>query len=136
MLPAEYTPPAETPTEEYPLMLTSGRVMLHYNAGAMTRHTKSLMNREPELFVQVNPQTAESYGVREQAEALVTTRRGEARARVRLTRRIPPGVLFMPFHFPEMNLLTNDALDPSAKIPEYKVAACRIRPVEEGDGHA
>jgi len=136
MRPAEYIPPAEATSEEYPLVLTSGRVVLHYNAGAMTRRTKSLQEREPELFVQVNPQTAESFGVREQAEALVTTRRGEAKARVRITRRIPPGVLFMPFHFPEMNLLTNDALDPAAKIPEYKVAACRIRSVEEGDGHA
>jgi len=136
MLAAEYLPPAETTSDEYPLVLTSGRVVLHYNAGAMTRRTKSLQEREPELFVQVNPQTAESFGVREQADALVTTRRGEARARVRLTRRIPPGVLFMPFHFPEMNLLTNDALDPTAGIPEYKAAACRIRPVEEGDGHA
>ena len=136
MMPAEYIPPAETPSDEYPLMLTSGRVVLHYNAGAMTRRTRSLREREPELFVQVNPQTAESYGIRNQTEALVTTRRGDAKARVRITRRIPPGVLFMPFHFPEMNLLTNDALDPTAKIPEYKVAACRIRPVEKGDGHA
>ena len=136
MLPAEYIPPAEATSEEYPLVLTSGRVVLHYNAGAMTRRTRSLQEREPELFVQVNPHTAELYGVREQAAALVSTRRGEAKAKVRITRRIPPGVLFMPFHFPEMNLLTNDALDPTAKIPEYKVAACRIRPVEEGDGHA
>lgn len=136
MMPAEYIPPAETPTDEYPLVLTSGRVVLHYNAGAMTRRTRALQEREPDLFVQVNPQTAELYGIGEQAEALVTTRRGEARAKVRLTRRIPPGVLFMPFHFPEMNLLTDDALDPTAKIPEYKVSACRIRPVEEGDGHA
>ena len=136
MMPAEYIPPAETTSDEYPLMLTSGRVVLHYNAGAMTRRTKSLQEREPELFVQINPQTAESFGIGEQAEALVQTRRGEAKAKVRITRRIPPGVLFMPFHFPEMNLLTNDALDPTAKIPEYKVAACRIQPVEEGDGHA
>ncbi len=67
---------------------------------------------------------------------MVTTRRGEARAKVRITRSIPPGVLFMPFHFPEMNFLTNDALDPTAKIPEYKAAACCIRPAGEGDGHA
>jgi formate dehydrogenase (coenzyme F420) alpha subunit len=136
MSPAEYVPPAETTSDEYPLVLTSGRVVLHYNAGAMTRRTRSLHEREPELFVQINPQTAKSYGVGEQAEALVTTRRGEAKAKVRITRRIPPGVLFMPFHFPEMNLLTNDALDPTAKIPEYKVAACRIRPAKEGGGHA
>ena len=136
LMPAEYNPPAETTSDEYPLVLTSGRVVLHYNAGAMTRRTKSLQEREPELFVQINPQTAESFGVREQVDALVQTRRGEAKAKVRITHRIPPGVLFMPFHFPEMNLLTNDALDPTAKIPEYKVAACRIRPVEEGGGHA
>ena len=136
MSPVEYLPPAEATSDEYPLVLTSGRVVLHYNAGAMTRRTRALQEREPELFVQVNPQTAKSYGVREQAEALVQTRRGEAKAKVRITRRIPPGVLFMPFHFPEMNFLTNDALDPTAKIPEYKVAACRIRPVEEGGGHA
>ena len=136
MLPAEYVLPAETTSDDYPLVLTSGRVVLHYNAGAMTRRTRALQEREPELFVQINPQTAKFYGVGEQAEALVTTRRGEAKAKVRITRRIPPGVLFMPFHFPEMNLLTNDALDPTAKIPEYKVAACRIRPAEEGDGYA
>ncbi len=136
MAPVEYIPPAEVTSEEYPLVLTSGRVVLHYNTGAMTRRTRALQERESELFVQVNPQTAELYGVQEQAEALVVTRRGKARARVRVTRRIPPGVLFMPFHFPEMNLLANDALDPIAKIPEYKVAACRIRPIEEGDGHA
>lgn len=136
MMPAEYIPPAETPTEEYPLVLTSGRVVLHYNSGAMTRRTHALEEREPELFVQINPQTAESYGVREQTEAFVTTRRGEARAKVRLTSRIPPGVLFMPFHFPETNLLTNEALDPTASIPEYKVAACRIRAAGEGGGHA
>ena len=132
MTPVEYLPPAELTSDEYPLVLTSGRVVMHYNAGAMTRRTKSLKQREPELFVQVNPQTAERYGVQEQAEALVSTRRGKAKAKVRVTRRIPPGVLFMPFHFPEMNLLTNDALDPTAKIPELKVAACRIQPVKEG----
>ena len=132
MTPVEYLPPAELTSDEYPLVLTSGRVVMHYNAGAMTRRTKSLKQCEPELFVQVNPQTAERYGVQEQAEALVSTRRGDAKAKVRVTRRIPPGVLFMPFHFPEMNLLTNDALDPTAKIPELKVAACRIQPVKEG----
>ena len=135
MTPIEYIPPAEITSDEYPLVLTSGRVAMHYNAGAMTRRTKSLKQREPELFVQVNPQTAEIYGVQEQAQALVSTRRGEAKAKVRVTRRIPPGVLFMPFHFPEMNLLTNDALDPTARIPELKVAACRIQPVEEGGGN-
>ena len=144
--PVEYTLPAEATSEEYPLVLTSGRVVMHFNAGAMTRRTRALMEREPELFVQVNPTTAKQYGLREQTEALVSTRRGKVKARVRVTRRTPPGVLFMPFHFPELNLLTNDALDPTAKIPEYKVAACSIRPVkrpankssaaQKGGGHA
>jgi predicted molibdopterin-dependent oxidoreductase YjgC len=136
MVPVEYVPPAESTCDEYPLVLTSGRVVLHYNAGAMTRRTRALQEREPELFVQINPQTAELYGVQGRAEAWVSTRRGKAKAKVRVTRRIPPGVLFMPFHFPDMNLLTNDALDPTAKIPEYKVAACRIQPVKKGGGHA
>ena len=76
----------------------------------------------------MNHQTAAQFGIKEDGMATVTTRRGQATAIARLTRQIPEGVLFMPFHFLETNQLTNDALDPTAKIPEYKVAACRIEP--------
>jgi len=127
--PVEYKLPVEATSEEYPLVLTSGRVVLHYNSGAMTRRTRSLSQREPELFVQLNNETADRYGIKNDEMAIVTTRRGQATAKARVSRQIPEGVLFMPFHFEGTNQLTIDALDPIAKIPEYKVAACRIEPV-------
>ena len=128
MKPVVCQAPVEETTAEYPLVLTCGRVVMHYNSGSMTRRTRSLMRREPNLFVQLHPDTAKAYGIVE-GLARVSTRRGRVVAQVKISRRIPEGVLFMPFHFPEMNLLTIDALDPTAKIPEYKVAACRIEPV-------
>lgn len=128
MTPIEYHQAVEQTSAEYPLVLTNGRVVMHYNAGAMTRRTRALMNREPSLFVQLNPETAKRYGITN-GLAKVITRRGEATAKTKISRQIPEGILFMPFHFPEMNFLTIDALDPTAKIPEYKVAACRIEPV-------
>ena len=132
--PVEYQAPAEETSQDFPLVLTSGRVVLHYNAGAMTRRTPALRRREPDLFVQVHPDTARQYGILNEEFATVSTRRGQAQAVARLSDAIPPGVLFMPFHFPETNRLTNDALDPTARIPEYKVAACRIEPVGREGG--
>lgn len=129
--PVEHIEPTEPTSVEYPLVLTSGRVVLHYNSGSMTRRSPSLLSREPEMFVQINPETAKAYGLITDESAQVTTRRGCVQARVRLSWRIPPGVLFMPYHFPLMNQLTIDVLDPVAKIPEYKVAACRIEPLSE-----
>ena len=131
MKPVEHVEPAEPTSDEYPLVLTSGRVVLHYNSGSMTRRSPALLSREPVMFVQVNPETAEVFGLIAGESAQVITRRGSVRARVCVSRRIPPGVLFMPYHFPTMNQLTIDALDPTAKIPEYKVAACRIEPFME-----
>jgi formate dehydrogenase major subunit len=127
MKPVEHKLPIEQFTPEYPLVLTNGRVVMHYNSGSMTRRTRALRNREPDLFVQINPETAKQYGVTE-GLAKVITRRGETTAHAKFSRQIPEGVLFMPFHFSEVNFLTIDALDPTAKIPEYKVAVCRIEP--------
>lgn len=126
--PVEYIPPVEETSDEYPLMLTTGRVVMHYNAGAMTRRTKSLRSREPVLFVQIHPATAQRYGISDGKPAQVITRRGGVEAKAKVTRLIAENLLFMPFHFPETNILTIDALDPKAKIPEYKVAACKIVP--------
>jgi len=131
MQPVEYQPPAEETSTDFPLVLTSGRVVMHYNTGAMTRRTRALFRREPELFLQIHPDTAERFGIVSGSAARVISRRGAAVARVRVTRQIPTGVIFLPFHFPATNRLTTDALDPTAKIPEYKVAACRIEPVDE-----
>jgi formate dehydrogenase alpha subunit len=132
MIPIEYQIPFEPTSPEYPLVLTNGRVVMHYNSGSMTRRTRALLDREPELFVQINPETAEQYGITTD-QVKVITPRGYATAHTKLSRQIPQGVLFMPFHFSDVNFLTIDALDPTAKIPEYKVAACRIEPVSEGN---
>ena len=129
-----YHPPAEETSKEYPFLLTTGRVVMHYNSGTMTRRTPALCQREPELFVQLNPATAQSLGLADGKMACISTRRGEIQARARITRQIGAGVAFLPFHFPETNVLTVDALDPKAKIPEYKVAACQITPVDGKKG--
>ena len=129
--PVEYQPPVEEPSDDYPLILTTGRVVMHYNAGAMTRRTKALHRREPELFVEIHPKTAQRYGIENSEMMAVRTRRGTTKAKARITRQIAPDVVFMPFHFQGTNLLTIDALDPKAKIPEYKVAACRLETLDE-----
>lgn len=128
--PVVYQPPAEKISKNFPILLTTGRVVMHYNSGAMTRRISALRRREPELFVQLHPTTAQSLGVRDGKMARISTRRGEVQARVKVTRQISEDVAFLPFHFPDTNLLTNDKLDPKAKIPEYKVAACQITPVD------
>jgi formate dehydrogenase major subunit len=134
MRPVEYQLPAEETSPLFPLVLTSGRVVLHYNTGEMTRRTKALRSREPELFVQLNPVTAERYRIRPDSAAKIITQRGFTVATARVTAQIPEGVVFLPFHFPETNQLTNDALDPIARIPEYKVAACRVEPAHDYEG--
>jgi len=135
VVPCDYAPPVEEPDEEYPLTLTTGRVVLHYNSGAMTRRTKALHDREPCVFVEISEVDAQARGIANGSKVGVRTRRGECLAAARITRNVPTGVVFMPFHFPGTNALTVDALDREAKIPEFKVAACEIESREdEGDG--
>lgn len=126
LVPATYTEPAESPDHDYPLLLTTGRTTLHYNSGAMTRRTPGLSDREPELYLEIHPADAAAAHIAAGETVTVCTRRGELMARARITESIRPGVVFLPFHFPGTNRLTQDALDPEAKIPEYKVAACRV----------
>ncbi len=97
----------------------------------MSRHSKGLKEIYPEGLVEIHPQDAESIGCREGDVVMVESRRGKVEGKVNVTRKTSPGVIFMTFHFPEVltNLLTNDALDPIAKIPEYKVCAVKIRKV-------
>ncbi len=122
-----YLPPPEPASPEFPLILTTGRTALHYNSGSMTRRTPSLTDREPDVFVEVHPDDAEALGMSEGERVAVATVRGTIDARLRLSERMKPGVVFLPFHFPETNRLTLDALDPQAKIPEYKASACRLQ---------
>ncbi len=126
MVPVEYKPAAEEESHEYPFLLTTGRVAVHHNAGSMTRRCPSLLEREPDLFVEINIDDAKARGIANGDEVSVKTPRGHTAAKARLTDRLKPGVLFMPFHFPGTNILTNDVTDPEARIPEFKVSAASI----------
>jgi predicted molibdopterin-dependent oxidoreductase YjgC len=124
----EYIPPAEPPDSEYPLILSTGRVLYHYHTGTMTRLAKGSMERCPESLVEIHPFDAERRGIQDGQAVKVTSRRGTLRAKAKVTTRSDQGMIFMNFHFHEaaVNLLTNQALDPIGKIPEYKVCAVRV----------
>jgi formate dehydrogenase alpha subunit len=124
--PVDYRPPAELPDDEYPLLLTTGRVVMHYNAGTMTMRSAPLLKRSPELFIEINPADAQKLGIVSGEEVTVVTRRGNTTAKASVSQNTAVGTVFMPFHFAGTNFLTIDALDLKAKIPEYKVAACKI----------
>jgi formate dehydrogenase alpha subunit len=122
---------AELPDEEYPFILTTGRLMFHWHTGTMTRRSEKLEQEVPEAYVEMHPDDAARVGLDGSRRVRVASRRGEIELVVRVTPRIRPGVVFVPFHFAEAaaNALTNAALDPIAKIPEYKVCAVRVEPV-------
>jgi formate dehydrogenase major subunit/formate dehydrogenase alpha subunit len=124
----EYAPPAEVPDAQYPFYLTTGRVLYQYHTGTMTMRSEGLNERAPECFVEISPEDADSAGVGEGELLKVLSRRGEIRARARVSEMAVKGTLFIPFHYAEApaNLLTIGALDPVARIPEFKVCAVRI----------
>jgi assimilatory nitrate reductase catalytic subunit len=127
--PVEYRAAAEEPDQEYPLYLTTGRVMQQYQSGTQTRRVKALREAVPESFVEMHPSMALSYGIANGDRVRVTTRRGTASAKARLTPAIRLDTLFMPFHFGVLecaNSLTNPALDPVSRMPEFKICAARI----------
>jgi formate dehydrogenase alpha subunit len=128
--------PAELPDEEYPLILTTGRIMFHFHTGTMTRRSEKLHNEVPEAYVELHPDDARRIGLGREPRVRVTSRRGEIELAARVTDRITPGVVFIPFHFAEAaaNALTHGAFDPIAKIPEYKVCAVRVETVRDGNG--
>jgi len=125
----EYVPAAEEPDNDFPFLLTTGRILYHYHTGTMTRKVEALNEMRPAGVVEINPEDAESLGCADGSMVEVTSRRGAVTARCAVSRRSRPGSVFMSFHFAETaaNLLTNDALDPVARIPEYKVCAVRIQ---------
>jgi predicted molibdopterin-dependent oxidoreductase YjgC len=126
IVPVQYQPPFEEPSWDYPFLLTTGRVAVHHNAGSMTRRSPSLLEREPELFIEINTADAAKLKIADGDEVLVKTPRGETLALARLSEGVKRGVVFMPFHFPGTNILTPNARDPEARIPEFKVSACKI----------
>jgi assimilatory nitrate reductase catalytic subunit len=133
--PVEYRGPAEQPNEEYPLYLTTGRIMGHYQSGAQTRRVDELNAAEPLAFVEVHPDTAASLRIKDGALVHVETRRGRATCKARYSRAIRFDTVFMPFHFAGVgraNTLTTSAVDPVSKIPEFKIAAARLVLANEG----
>ena len=124
----DYRPPSELPDDEYPLYLTTGRVLFQYHTGTMTMKSEGLNELAPECFVEVSSLDAEEYKIEEGDLLKVASRRGEIEAKAKISEKAVKGTIFLPFHYVEAaaNKLTIAALDPVAKIPEYKVCAIRL----------
>ena len=126
--PIEHIPPAEMPDDDYPMILSTGRVIYHWHGGEMTRRSKGLLEVYSEALIEVNPDDGRQLGMDGHKRVRVTSRRGSIEAEAWITDRVPPGMVFANFHFPDAsaNELTIAALDPVSKIPEYKVCAVKI----------
>ncbi|MBW1642943.1 MAG: molybdopterin-dependent oxidoreductase, partial [Deltaproteobacteria bacterium] len=124
----DYKPPAEKTNKEYPLYLTTGRVLYQYHTGTMTRKTEGLNDRAPECFVEISPVDAKEYKVQDGSMINIESRRGNINAAIKVSNKAVTGTLFIPFHYAEAaaNKLTNAALDPISGIPEYKVCAVKL----------
>ena len=122
--------PAELPDAEYPLVLTTGRVLQHFHTGTMSRKTSQLNNLAGPM-VMMSVEDAETLGIGNSETIRVSSRRGTIEAPAFVTRRIGQGTVYIPFHYHEAaaNVLTNPAIDPVAKIPEYKACAVRVSKV-------
>ncbi|MBS1197161.1 MAG: formate dehydrogenase, alpha subunit [Proteobacteria bacterium] len=128
LVPLEYRPSMELPCADYPLLLATGRLLEHYHGGNMSRQSFTLDTLKPECELEMHPEDAEKLGIKSGDWVNIETRRGKVKVRAKVTATVDKGALFMPFHFHEApaNMLTNNALDPIAKIPEYKVCAARV----------
>jgi formate dehydrogenase alpha subunit len=120
--------PSELPDPEYPLVLTTGRVLYQYHTGTMTRRSTVIEEADSGAYVEINPADADKIGISNGDEVKAVSRRGQIILPAQITERVNVGVVFIPFHYKEAaaNLLTNDALDPVCKIPEAKVCAVRL----------
>ena len=129
----EWKPPAEVPDAEYPYVLTTGRVIWQWHTGTMTRRSWSLEKEAPIGWIEINPEDAKTLGIRDNEVVRASTRRGSIDIPARVTPEIIRGVMFIPFHYKEhpANMLTHNALDPIAKIPEFKACAVRVEKVAE-----
>ncbi|MFE0327547.1 molybdopterin oxidoreductase family protein [Streptomyces sp. NPDC058960] len=130
-----YRAVAEEPDDAYPVLLTTGRVVAQYQSGAQTRRVAELNAAAPGPFVEMHPRLAERLGAAEGDAVAVVSRRGRAVAPARISRAIRPDTVFMPFHWPgegRANTLTNPALDPTSRMPEFKVCAVRLERLGQG----
>ncbi|CAG0945389.1 partial assimilatory nitrate reductase catalytic subunit, partial [Anaerolineae bacterium] len=127
---AKYTPPTEDTDAEYPLILTTGRVISHFLSGTQTRRIGPLVDHNPAPFIQLHPQLATKLGIVDGAWATAETRRGAITLKANITKSIRPDTIFIPYHWADKlsaNQLTIAAQDPISKIPEYKVCAVRLK---------
>jgi predicted molibdopterin-dependent oxidoreductase YjgC len=126
----DHTEPAEMPDDEFPLWMTTGRRLQHFHTAAMTRKARGLSDLLPEEPIEINPVDAKKLKIKDGAQIIVKSRRGEIKSKAWVTDRVPPGTIFVSFHFYEANAneLTNTALDPVCKIPEYKACAVHVEP--------
>jgi predicted molibdopterin-dependent oxidoreductase YjgC len=132
--PLDFIPVMEEADDEYPFILTTGRVLEHWHGGSMTRNS-ALNETYPEARVEMNPADAVMHGISHGMPVRVSSRRGSVVLRASVTEKTTVGVLFIPMHFAEAaaNLLTNDALDPQAKIPEFKACAVQVFPARQDE---
>ncbi len=124
-----YLPPKEEPDDEFDFLLMTGRMLYHYHTGTMTRRSKALHEYRPDAYVEINSEDAKRLGIENRDRVRVSSRRGKVETYALVGERVKPGQVFMPFHYAESpaNRLTNAAaLDPVAKIPEYKVCAVKL----------
>jgi formate dehydrogenase major subunit len=124
----DYIEPAEITDDEYPLYLTTGRLLYQYHTGTMSMRTGGLNEIAPEAFVEISPQDARKFEVEEGSRVNIDSRRGTIQARIKISRKAVSGTVFIPFHYAAAaaNRLTNAALDPISGIPEYKVCAVKV----------
>jgi predicted molibdopterin-dependent oxidoreductase YjgC len=124
----DFRPPAEIPDVDYPFWLTTGTIFSHHLTGTLTRRCPSLENENPEVFIQIHPEDALRLNLEEGEEVKVSSRRGSLIAKTQVTKELKPGVVFIPMHYTEnaANRLTNPALDPVSRTPEYKVCAVHL----------
>jgi formate dehydrogenase major subunit len=136
--PAQVSPPAETPDEEYPMILTTGRLLEHWHTGSMTRRASVLDWAEPEANAALHPKTLRRMGIKAGDLITIETRRGAIEIMARADRGVAQDLVFVPFAYVEAsaNVLTNPQLDPIGKIPEFKFAACRVTKIVNVDGVA
>jgi len=128
LVPADVEPPGEAPDDDYPVVLTTGRMLEHWHTGAMTRHAGVLSALEPEAVASLHPKELEKLSLLPGDPVRVTSRRGAISLKTRADRDVPEGMVFIPFCFTEAaaNLLTSPKLDPFGKIPEFKFSAVRL----------
>lgn len=128
----EYRESPEKTDEEYPFLLTTGRIQHHYHSGTMTRRSWALNREYPKGFVEINPKDAEKIGAKQKSMLSISSRHGRVTAEALITENISEGVVFVPFHFKEVSIneLIGDNFDPVVQIPEFKVCAVKIEVVK------